>query len=151
MDKAFWRRIAVLVHWWLDNLLSRGVRFDVIGLSCNDTGSPENWKANFEDLARRYPQFGLMAAEYSYNKRPLNDIVHNLPDQRGIGTFIWEPTRHHEAFFRQAPPTTRPAAAIGAPGHHPRAGRFDTNDLIDLYSQMSKDYGNLAANRPDHD
>jgi hypothetical protein len=27
------------------------VPFDVIGLSCSDTGSPDNWKANFDELA----------------------------------------------------------------------------------------------------
>jgi arabinogalactan endo-1,4-beta-galactosidase len=129
-----------VVRWWLDNLLARGVQFDVIGLSCNDSGSPDNWKANFQDLANRYPQFGLIAAEYSYNKRPLNDIVHNLPDGRGIGTFIWEPTRHHEAFFDQKPLAEGQPTSVGAPGHHPRAARFDTNDLIDLYDQMATDY-----------
>ena len=128
------------VRGWLDNLLSRGVQFDVIGLSCNDTGSPENWKQNFEDLANRYPQFGLIAAEYSYNKRPLNDIVHDLPDGRGIGTFIWEPTRHHEAFFDAKPLADGQPTTVGAAGHHPRAARFETNDLIELYSKMAKDY-----------
>jgi arabinogalactan endo-1,4-beta-galactosidase len=130
-----------VVRWWLDNLISRGAKFDVIGLSCNDTGSPEKWKANFDDLATRYPQYGLIAAEYSYNKRALNDAVFNAPDRRGIGTFIWEPTRHHEAIFDQNR-DGGPAGAVGAPGHHPRTGRFDTNDLIDLYSQMARDYGN---------
>jgi arabinogalactan endo-1,4-beta-galactosidase len=130
-----------VVRWWLDNLISRGAQFDVIGLSCNDTGSPEKWKANFDDLATRYPQYGLIAAEYSYNKRALNDAVYNAPDHRGIGTFIWEPTRHHEAVFDQNR-DVGPVGAVGAPGHHPRTGRFDTNDLIDLYSQMARDYGN---------
>jgi arabinogalactan endo-1,4-beta-galactosidase len=139
-----------VVRRWLDNLLARGVQFDVIGLSCNDTGPPANWQANFDDLAVRYPQFGLMAAEYSYNKRALNDIVYHLPDRRGLGTFIWEPTRHHEVIFdpnKQTQSTTLPTSrpASGTPGHRPRTGRFDANDLINLYSQMAQDY---SDNRP---
>lgn len=126
------------VRSWLDNLLSRGVHFDIIGLSCNDTGSPANWKENFDDLATRYPQFGLIAAEYSYHKRELNDAVFNAPDRRGVGTFIWEPTRHHEAFFTPAP-GEGPSVA-GVAGHHPRTGRFDTNERIDQYDSMAKDY-----------
>jgi arabinogalactan endo-1,4-beta-galactosidase len=126
------------VRTWLDNLLSRGVTFDIVGLSCNDTGSPANWKENFDDLATRYPKFGLIAAEYSYHKRELNDAVFNAPDQRGVGTFIWEPTRHHEAFF--TPSGDQGLSVVGAPGHHPRTGRFDTNDLIDLYDSMARDY-----------
>lgn len=132
-----------VVRWWFDNLLSRGVRFDVLGLSCNDTGSPERWKANFDDLATRYPQFGLIAAEYSYHKRELNDAVFSAPDHRGLGTFIWEPTRHHEAIFnaQREPQATTPATQPGVQGHRPRAGRWDTNQLIDLYSEMAKAYG----------
>lgn len=144
------------VRWWLDNLISRGVRFDIIGLSCNTDGPVESWKTNFDDLAERYPQYGLLAAEYSFRKRELNDVVFHAPDRRGLGSFIWEPTRHHEAFFdsegrnaggapargsrppRSArPPAPNPAAA---PVHRSRSGRFDTNDLIKLYPQMAKDY-----------
>lgn len=144
------------VRSWVDNLLKRGVRFDILGLSCNGNVSPERWKENFDDLARRYAQFGLIAAEYSYHKRALNDAVFNAPDHRGMGTFIWEPTRHHEAIFdhdgRNAggadaiphprPPKSKRTTTKPAGGHHPRTGRFDTNDLINLYDQMSRDYGN---------
>ncbi len=127
------------VRWWLDGLLARGVKFDILGLSCNANISPERWKANFEDLAARYPQFGLLAAEYSYHKRELNEIVFNIPDRRGIGTFIWEPTRHHEAIFTPHDASTSPATTAPG-GHHPRAGRYDTNERIDLYPRMAKDF-----------
>jgi arabinogalactan endo-1,4-beta-galactosidase len=143
-----------VVRWWLDNLISRGVRFDIIGLSCNTDGPAEKWKANFDDLAVRYPQYGLLAAEYSYRKRELNDVVYNVPDRRGLGSFIWEPTRHHEAIFdregrnagagTQRPPRSaaKPAPKPpSAPAHRARTGRFDTNNLINLYPQMAKDYG----------
>ena len=132
------------VRQWLDKLIARGVQFDIIGLSCNDTGSPDRWKENFDDLAIRYPQYGLIAAEYSYHKRELNDAVFHAPDRRGIGTFIWEPTRHHEAIFsphraKEGEENAGPKpGTVGAAGHRPRTGRFDTNDLIDLYPRMAK-------------
>lgn len=138
------------VRQWVDQLLARHVQFDIIGLSCNDTGSPKNWKNTFDDMAIRYPQFGLIAAEYSYHKRALNDAVFNAPDHRGLGTFIWEPTRHHEAIFdqnghnagagTQRRPVARRATSTAPSGHHPRIGRFDTNSLVDLYNRMSSDY-----------
>ena len=137
-------RNNMAVRRWLDDLIARGVQFDVIGLSCNDTGSPEKWKENFDDLAMRYPQYGLIAAEYSYHKRELNDAVYQLPERRGIGTFIWEPTRHHEAILdahRTIGPDAKPVpSVVGAQGHRPRTGRWDTNDLINLYPQMAKDF-----------
>ena len=114
-----------VVRWWLDNIISRGVDFDIIGLSCNSDGPAEQWKANFDDLAVRYPQYGLLAAEYSYKKRELNDIIYNVPDHRGMGSFIWEPTRHHEAIFdldhrnagfgTERRPSTRPSRPATAP------------------------------------
>lgn len=149
-----------VVRKWLDNLLSRGVQFDILGLSCNDVGSPQRWKENFDDLATRYPQFGLIAAEYSYHKRELNDAVFNAPDQRGLGSFIWEPTRHHEAIFdknghnaggadaipHSRPPRSKRPTSNPAGGHHPETGRFNTNQLIDLYDQLSKDFMAIVNN-----
>ena len=119
------------------------VDFDIIGLSCNDTGPADNWKVTFDDLAVSYPRYGLIASEYSYKKRELNDIIFNAPDRRGLGSFIWEPTRHHEAVFDQIEKTTSAASrpATG-PSHRPRSGRFDTNELIKLYPRMTKDFGN---------
>jgi arabinogalactan endo-1,4-beta-galactosidase len=129
------------VHPWLDNLIARGVQFDIIGLSCNSNGPAENWKTTFDDLADHYQQYGLIAAEYSYHKRALNDIVFNAPGGRGLGTFIWEPTRHHEAIFDQAEKNAgAPSSPATRPAHRPRTGRFDTNNLINLYPQMAKDY-----------
>jgi arabinogalactan endo-1,4-beta-galactosidase len=140
-----------LARRWLEGLVSRGVQPDIIGLSCNGTNPPAKWKETFDDLATRFPQFGLIASEYGYHKRELNDIVFNAPDHRGIGTFIWEPTRHHEALFdqdghnagqgTQKHPTSGEAPFVAVPGHRPRTARFDTNALIDLYPQMAKDYG----------
>jgi beta-galactosidase/arabinogalactan endo-1,4-beta-galactosidase len=129
------------VEAWMDNLLSRDVKFDIIGLSCNSNVDPDHWKKTFDELAAKYPKYDLMACEYSYHKRGLNDAIHDLPDHRGLGSFIWEPTRHHEAIFDPAGGDAASTVTTQG-GHHPRTGRFDTNDLIDLYPKMAKDYGN---------
>ena len=139
-----------LAREWVEQLVQRGVQFDIVGLSCNGKNPPENWKKTFDALATRFPQFGLIAAEYGYHKRELNDIVFNAPDRRGVGTFSWEPTRHHEALFdhgghnagdgTQKGSTTQPSGVVGSGNHHPRTGRFDTNELMELYPAMAKDY-----------
>ena len=81
---------------WVDNALSHGVHFDILGESCYTQwqGQPETWKANFDDLVTRYPNLYFVCAEVADAVRPANDIMHDLPDHRGLGTFIWEPTQN---------------------------------------------------------
>jgi arabinogalactan endo-1,4-beta-galactosidase len=78
---------------WVDNALGQGVEFDVLGLSCYSRwhGPPAQWKANFEDLAPRYPKLKFVMAEVDAQAIEANDIMRGLPDGRGLGTFIWEP------------------------------------------------------------
>ncbi len=87
------------VRWWVDNFLQRKTDFDVIGLSCYDEAKKGDWEKNFDDLATRYPQLSFCAMEYSYQKRYLNDLIFKAPSGRGLGSFIWEPTRWKEAIF----------------------------------------------------
>jgi len=125
----------------------------------------------------------------------------HTPDRKGLGTFIWEPTRHREALFDKDgknagggqasnfttdeginqgartnsisatnPPARLPAstnlavntnspefldrrfgmnAAARADWRKRRfGGRHDVNELMDLYPQMSKDYGQVNAGEP---
>ena len=162
---------------WLDNLIQRGVNFDVIGMSCYAQAQEGDWKNNFADLAKRYPDKGLLVAEYSAQKRYINDLMFNTPDRKGLGTFIWEPTRHREALFDKngknagggqasnftsdqgttqgariatATDTNSPADMAHRFGTNEVAraawrqqrfgGRYDANDLFNLYPQMAKDY-----------
>jgi arabinogalactan endo-1,4-beta-galactosidase len=182
---------------WIDNFVQRGTDFDIIGMSCYAQAQEGDWKNNFDDLARRYPDKGLLVVEYSAQKRYLNDLMFNTPDKKGLGTFIWEPTRHREALFdknganagggQASNFTTDEGIAQGArmrtnfisstnlttaavnsantpantnspefiyrrfgTNETARAewrqrrfgGRYDVNELLDLYPQMSKDYGN---------
>lgn len=169
---------------WLDNLIQRGVNFDIIGMSCYAQAREGDWKNNFDDLAVRYPDKGLLVVEYSAQKRYINDLMFNTPNRKGLGTFIWEPTRHREALFdkdgknagggqasnfttdeginqgarRETASTNGPPAEnTNSTGYMLRSfgtnetaraawrrqrfgGRYDANDLFNLYPQMAIDY-----------
>lgn len=188
---------------WLDNFIRRGTQFDIIGMSCYAQAQEGDWKNNFDDLAKRYPDKGLLVLEYSARKRYLNDLMYQTPDKQGLGTFIWEPTRHREALFdkdgvnagggqasnfttdtgvnqgwradtNSLPKTSRPAMAMSSTNtslNNPSSettsrgfgtneaaraaarqrrfgGRYDVNDLFNLYPQMSHDYGNDQTTPP---
>jgi arabinogalactan endo-1,4-beta-galactosidase len=82
-------------RWFLDRVLERDVDFDVIGQSYYPQwhGTLDDLKANLTDLARRYEQ-PIVVVEYSVpNIREINEIVRRLPNGKGRGTFIWEPTK----------------------------------------------------------
>ncbi|UIJ45024.1 arabinogalactan endo-1,4-beta-galactosidase [Sphingomonas cannabina] len=159
-------------HWpivreWTDALVARNVDFDVIGLSCYQQLAQGDWERTFRNFIRRYPEKGLLVAEYSSRKRYINDLVHALPGKRGWGTFIWEPTRHQEAVFdldgrnagggpkpdllsqglngAEAPGGLARAAAPPAPPPPPprlgRGGDYRANAWLDEYRRMAKDYG----------
>lgn len=82
---------------WVDAALAHNVHFDVLGLSCYQRwqGPPEKWKANFDDLAKRYPNLKFVMAEVDAHALQANAIMRALPDHRGLGTFIWEPTANN--------------------------------------------------------
>jgi arabinogalactan endo-1,4-beta-galactosidase len=86
---------------WMDELLKRDVKFDVIGMSAYAQGKEGDWENTFKELASRYPAHRQLVLEYSAQKEYVNDLVFNTPGERGLGTFIWEPTRHREALFNR--------------------------------------------------
>ncbi|MGW8201443.1 glycosyl hydrolase 53 family protein [Sphingomonas bisphenolicum] len=158
-------------HWpivreWTDALVARKVDFDVIGFSCYQQRAQGDWATTFAQFVKRYPDKGLLVAEYSSRKRYINDLVHALPARHGWGAFIWEPTRHQEAIFDQdgqnagegakpdliaqglnsaeAPGGIAGQQAValqpeptGPMGH---GGDYVANPLLDIYRQMAKDY-----------
>jgi len=87
-------------RFFLDNIIARGVKFDIIGESYYPEwhGTTEDLKNNLTDLASRYKQ-DIIVVEYTQKKEEVNDIEFNLPDKKGIGTFIWEPLNYQEAIF----------------------------------------------------
>jgi arabinogalactan endo-1,4-beta-galactosidase len=89
-------------RWFMDNMLSRGVKFDVIGESYYPQwhGPLDSLKANLTDLSLRYKQ-DVIVAEYTIHKKEVNDIAFNLPKGHIKGTFIWEPLSTWEYIFDQ--------------------------------------------------
>ncbi len=86
--------------FFLDNMLARGIRFDVIGLSYYPRwhGTLQDLRDNMTDLAKSYSQ-DIILVEYSQLKKEVNDIVFNLPGNKGKGTAIWEPLSTWEKVF----------------------------------------------------
>jgi len=144
-----------------------GVEFDIIAMSCYAQSAEGDWKRTFDELALRYPEHDLLVAEYSAQKRYVNDLIHNAPHGKGRGSFIWEPTRHREALFDQGGWNTGgglDSNFVGADDmsvnqgqtaprdegvqtrpRRPRldrGGRYDANAYMDLYPLMSQAYGN---------
>lgn len=141
---------------WVNNALTRGVRFDVLGESCYTQwqGQPETWKANFQDLVKRYPNLYFVCAEIADQVRSSNDIMHDLPDHKGLGTFIWEPTQNgnRQGLFTTSArggrrPTTAPSiAALPTTMPSARPGAV-IPARMELYDQIVKDYG-IAPQAP---
>ena len=74
--------------------MNQGVAFDVFGESCYTAyqGQPSAWMNTFTMLASMFPNMKFMIAEYGPEQRAANDMIFNLPNNRGVGTFNWEPT-----------------------------------------------------------
>ncbi len=85
---------------WLTNAL-KYTPVDAFGESCyqsyqGDANSTSNTKATWQNvlggLASKFPDIKFFAAEYGPMQREINDVVFNLPNEQGLGTFNWEPT-----------------------------------------------------------
>lgn len=78
---------------FFDKIISRDVKFDIIGQSYYPKyhGSLDDLRSNLTDLALRYRK-PIVVVEYQQYRREVNEIVAGLPDNLGLGTFIWEAT-----------------------------------------------------------
>ena len=85
---------------WFNAMFSRGVDCDVIGLSYYPRwhGTLEDLNFTLNDLIQRYHK-DVNVVEYSHKKQEVADIVFNLPDDKGTGTFIWEPLNTWDSIF----------------------------------------------------
>jgi len=106
--------------FWLDNMIARGVQFDIIGLSYYPRwhGTLEDLDRNMHGLTERYHK-PVNVVEYSTFKRTVHDIVFSLPDDMGKGACIWEPLGRRSDLFD-------------------RSG--ETTDLILVYDELSEKY-----------
>ncbi len=123
--------IAIMLHvalggqnhesvFFIDNMLARGVNFDVIGESYYPKwhGTLDDLHHNLNDLVRRYKK-DVIVVEYSQLKEEVNKISFELPDGHGKGTCIWEPLSTWESIFD-------------------KEGK--SNDLLYLYDKIAKQY-----------
>ena len=80
---------------WVRSALDQGVDIDAVGLSCYVAfqGEPSVWENTFKTLASTFPDLKFVIAEYNPERTEANRIIHDLPNGRGLGTFIWEPTQ----------------------------------------------------------
>lgn len=108
-------------RYFIDNMLKRGVKFDIIGESYYPEWhhTPDSLKRNLTDLTGRYKQ-AVIVAEYTRHKQEVNDIAFSLPNNKIKGTFIWEPINTGEPTFDKSGNTI--------------------DSLINLYPAISKKY-----------
>jgi arabinogalactan endo-1,4-beta-galactosidase len=80
---------------WVNEVRSRGVQPDILGLSCYPAfqGQPNIWKDTFEQLTQNLDDLSFVIAEYNPERTVANQIMVDLPDGRGLGSFFWEPTQ----------------------------------------------------------
>jgi beta-galactosidase len=86
--------------FFIDNMIARGVHFDVIGESYYPKwhGTLSDLENNLNDLVRRYNK-DVIVVEYSALKEEVNKIVFELQNGKGKGTCIWEPLSTWEKIF----------------------------------------------------
>lgn len=86
--------------FWLDNMIARGVEFDIIGISYYPRwhGTLDDLQANLHDLASSYHK-PVNVVEYANFKEEVHEIVFSLPGDQGEGTCIWEPLSWWSGLF----------------------------------------------------
>ncbi len=94
----------------------QGVAMDIVGLSCYVAfqGQPSVWQNTFTTLASTFSDLSFVIAEYNPERTQANQIMQKLPNRRGLGTFLWEPTQSGswgEAMFTWSGNTARAKTA----------------------------------------
>jgi beta-galactosidase len=87
-------------EYFIDNMINRGVTFDVIGESYYPKwhGTLQDLETNLDLLSRKYNK-PVIVAEYSHLKKEVNKIAFSVPQNKMEGTFIWEPLNTWESIF----------------------------------------------------
>lgn len=87
-------------RFFIDNMIKRGVQFDVIGLSYYPKwhNTLADLEYNLDDLSKRYDK-DVIVVEYSHLKREVNKLSFEVANGRGKGSCIWEPLSTWEKFF----------------------------------------------------
>ncbi|MDQ6610418.1 MAG: glycosyl hydrolase 53 family protein, partial [Bacteroidota bacterium] len=106
-------------NFFIEEMLARGVHFDVIGLSYYPKwhGTLSDLENNLAGLSKKYGD--VIVVEYSQFKKEVNEIVFNLAGGKGKGTCIWEPLNTGEKIFDS---------------------NGKSNDLILIYDELNKKF-----------
>ncbi len=106
--------------FFIENMLRRGVHFDVIGESYYPKwhGTLDDLRDNLNDLVRRFDK-DVIVVEYSAKKEEVHKIAFDLPGGKGKGACIWEPLNTWESVFD-------------------REGK--SKDLLKLYDEFKVEY-----------
>jgi beta-galactosidase len=86
--------------FFIDQMLVRGVHFDVIGESYYPKWhcTLDDLRDNLHGLVNKYGK-EVIVVEYSARKQEVNTIAFELPGGKGKGTCIWEPLNTWEKIF----------------------------------------------------
>jgi arabinogalactan endo-1,4-beta-galactosidase len=131
---------------WIDNAVRQGVVFDAFGESCYQQyqGDPSSipttvngWTTTFAQLVTAYPNIKFFAAEYGPLEREINDVLFNLPNGQGIGTFDWQPTTAGTWNGRQP---SDPATVTSHALFQRSGATYTTRPDIAIFDQMKIDY-----------
>jgi beta-galactosidase len=87
-------------RFFIENMISRGISFDVIGLSYYPKwhNTLADLAYNLDDLSRRFNK-DVIVVEYSALKKEINELSFNVAGGKGKGSCIWEPLSTWERFF----------------------------------------------------
>lgn len=122
---------------WLTNAL-KYTPVDAFGESCYHTyqgdktsaaNSKRIWQTVQAGLVEKFPGIKLYAAEYGGFEREINDVIFNLPNQRGIGTYFWEATMNSASW-------NNGALVTGSNGNYAWAPA-----KVAIYDKMVEDFG----------
>lgn len=83
---------------WYNTIKDR-VDFDFIGGSTyGTTNGGDDWRDMFGNVVA--DGIPVMSLEYTGGRTALiNTVMNEMPNEMGLGTFIWEPTRYGDPFF----------------------------------------------------
>jgi len=114
---------------FITNARTQGVEFDAFGESCYTAyqGQPSAWQATFTALATQFPDLKLFIAEYGPEQKAANDMMFNLANEQGLGTFNWEPT-------------TQGSWNTGHDLLRRSGSTYNAQPDLALYDQMTTDY-----------
>ncbi|MBN1129184.1 MAG: glycosyl hydrolase 53 family protein [Chitinispirillaceae bacterium] len=82
---------------WVKGIVDSKIDFDFIGGSTyGTTNNGADWRDQFGRVISTYNK-AVMSLEYTGQRTALvNDVMNGLPNQMGMGSFVWEPTRYSE-------------------------------------------------------